>query len=53
MTASDGAARELGAPMIRLERISKSYGTVEAVRGVSLAVRRGEVVVIIGPSGCG
>jgi ABC-type polar amino acid transport system ATPase subunit len=39
--------------MVRLADIRKSYGTVEAVRGVSLAVRRGEVVVVIGPSGCG
>jgi ABC-type polar amino acid transport system ATPase subunit len=39
--------------MIRLAGIRKSYGTVEAVRGVSLEVHRGEVVVVIGPSGCG
>src|SRR5579862_4380382 len=39
--------------MVRLADIRKSYGAVDAVRGVSLAVRRGEVVVIIGPSGCG
>jgi len=39
--------------MVRVEGLRKSYGTVEAVRGVSLEVQRGEVVVIIGPSGCG
>ena len=37
----------------RVEGLRKSYGTVEAVRGVSLEVQRGEVVVVIGPSGCG
>ncbi len=39
--------------MVRVEGLRKSYGTVEAVRGVSLDVQRGQVVVIIGPSGCG
>ncbi len=39
--------------MVRVDDLRKSYGTVEAVRGVSLEVHRGQVVVIIGPSGCG
>lgn len=39
--------------MVQLEALRKSYGSVEAVRGVSLDVRPGQVVVIIGPSGCG
>ena len=39
--------------MVRVEGLRKSYGTVEAVRGVSLEVHRGQVVVLIGPSGCG
>jgi len=39
--------------MVRVDGLRKSYGTVEAVRGVSLEVHRGQVVVIIGPSGCG
>ena len=43
-----------GAPaMLEVRELRKSYGKVEAVRGVSLEVRAGEVVVIIGPSGCG
>src|SRR5689334_11435611 len=42
-----------GEVMVRAEGLRKSYGTVEAVRGVSLEVHRGQVVVIIGPSGCG
>jgi polar amino acid transport system ATP-binding protein len=39
--------------MVKVDGLRKSYGTVEAVRGVSLEVQRGEVVVVIGPSGCG
>src|SRR5260370_11878973 len=42
-----------GDVMVRVEGLRKSYGTVEAVRGVSLDVHRGQVVVLIGPSGCG
>ncbi len=39
--------------IIILENVSKSFGAVEAVRNVSLRVKRREVVVIIGPSGSG
>jgi len=42
-----------GELMVRVEGLRKSYGTVEAVRGVSMEIHRGQVVVIIGPSGCG
>jgi polar amino acid transport system ATP-binding protein len=40
-------------PIIQIENIYKSFGSVEAIRGVSLSVNRGEVVMIIGPSGSG
>ncbi len=39
--------------MIRLENICKRFGRLEVLRGIDLAVARGEVVVIIGPSGSG
>ena len=42
-----------GEAMVKVDGLRKSYGTVEAVRGVSLEVHRGQVVVVIGPSGCG
>ncbi|MEW6257811.1 MAG: ABC transporter ATP-binding protein [Pseudomonadota bacterium] len=35
------------------EDVNLSYGPVEAVRGVSLEVRPGEVVCLLGASGCG
>jgi len=40
-------------PIIHIENITKTFGTLEALRGVSLSVHKGEVVVIIGPSGSG
>ncbi len=39
--------------MIRLDGVTKRFGTVAAVDGASLCVDRGEVVALLGPSGCG
>lgn len=43
----------VGAPIIQIRDLSKRFGAIEAVNGVSLDVDEGEVVVIIGPSGSG
>ncbi len=40
-------------PLVELSGVRKSFGDVEVLRGIDLAVRRGEVVAIIGPSGSG
>ncbi|WP_418568848.1 amino acid ABC transporter ATP-binding protein [Hominenteromicrobium sp.] len=39
--------------IIKTENICKSFGSVDVLKNVSLAVEPGEVVVIIGPSGAG
>ena len=39
--------------MIRLTDIRKSFGELEVLKGVSLGVRQGEVVSVIGASGAG
>jgi len=41
------------APMLELDELVVRYGSVPAVRGVNLAVERGELVGLIGPNGAG
>ena len=40
-------------PSIRVENISKRYGTLTALDGVSFEVERGELFGLIGPDGAG
>ncbi len=39
--------------MIRFDGVRKRFGSQEVLRGVTLDIRRGETLVIIGRSGCG
>ena len=39
--------------MIRLEGITKSFGTLQVLKGIDLQIAKGEVVSIVGPSGAG
>ena len=41
------------APMLELDELVVRYGSVPAVRGLNLAVQRGELVGLIGPNGAG
>ncbi|CAA6806477.1 MAG: Various polyols ABC transporter, ATP-binding component [uncultured Thiotrichaceae bacterium] len=38
---------------IKLENVSKSFGTVEVIPPLNLDINEGEFVVFVGPSGCG
>src|SRR4051812_18830971 len=38
---------------IRLAEVTKSFGAVTAVGGISLDIQDGEFLVLVGPSGCG
>lgn len=39
--------------VIEIERLSKNYGAIEAVKDVSLSVQKGEIFGLIGPNGAG
>lgn len=41
------------APVLEVAELRKQFGVNEVLRGVSLTMRRGEVVALIGPSGSG
>ncbi len=40
-------------PLLRLDNVVASYGAIQALRGISLEVRRGEVVTMLGGNGAG
>ncbi len=40
-------------PVVRVRGLRKSYGDLEAVKGIDLEVRRGEVFALLGPNGAG
>ncbi len=43
----------VGAPIVSITALRKSYGTNEVLKGIDLQVARGEVIAIIGKSGSG
>ena len=42
-----------GEPLVRVEGLRKSFGSLEVLKGINFEVNRGEVVTIIGASGSG
>ena len=39
--------------MIKAENLSKSFGNLQALKGVTLIISKGEVVSVVGASGAG
>ena len=54
-TASGPAARHVaaGAPIVLAQKVEKRFGTLEVLKGIDLAIPKGEVLCIVGPSGSG
>jgi ABC-type Fe3+/spermidine/putrescine transport system ATPase subunit len=46
-------AGEEAAPVLVLRDVTRAFGPIKAVDGLSLEVRRGEILTLLGPSGCG
>jgi len=45
--------REIGNEILEVEKISKSYGDIEVLNGISFKVERGDKIAIIGSNGAG
>ena len=52
-TAGQEVVQSASRPMVVIEGLHKSFGSVLALQGMDLTVRRGEVVCVLGPSGSG
>ena len=53
MSAADGAVARAEAVLLTLHEVTKTFGGLTAVNGVSFAVEEGAVVGLIGPNGAG
>ncbi len=53
--AGDAAAASLSIapPLLRVEGVRAGYGNIEALHGIDLEVRQGEIVCLIGANGAG
>ncbi|MER8223601.1 ABC transporter ATP-binding protein [Streptomyces sp. NPDC094143] len=52
--SSSGLAAPAGpAALLETRNVTKSYGPSPALHGLSVALRKGEIVAVTGPSGCG
>ena len=51
--SKEGTTRARGGVEVRLENLSRRYGSVTALDGLDLTLNPGELVALLGPSGCG
>ena len=53
LAAAKGAAVDTATGGLQISELRKSYGAVQALKGVDLGIREGEFFTLLGPSGCG
>ncbi|MGZ6673252.1 MAG: ABC transporter ATP-binding protein [Solirubrobacteraceae bacterium] len=53
MTGQESAPTNGGAPLLEVDDIHTYYGSIEALKGISISVREGEIVTLIGANGAG
>jgi NitT/TauT family transport system ATP-binding protein len=41
------------APKLQISHLGKSFGELQALHDINLAIERGEFIAVVGPSGCG
>ena len=46
-------ATEIATLAVELNNVTKNYGSVQALKGISFKVEKGEIVAILGPNGAG
>src|ERR1700730_17287550 len=49
----DGSSGEPSSPLLDVRDLAVSYGAIQAVRGVTFGVAKGEIVALIGANGAG
>jgi branched-chain amino acid transport system ATP-binding protein len=52
-SGGNAASSAAGAPFLRMENVSRHFGTLKAVDGVSFEMRESELRAVIGPNGAG
>ncbi|MBZ0277442.1 MAG: ATP-binding cassette domain-containing protein [Anaerolineae bacterium] len=46
-------SEKTSSPLLRIEKITKSFGAVQAIKEISFNINRGEVVALVGDNGAG
>ena len=52
-TAAASTASDSSSALLRLTNIESAYGPIKAIRGVSLEVKKGQIVTLLGSNGAG
>jgi branched-chain amino acid transport system ATP-binding protein len=53
VSATDATASKTGAPILEVNDIHTYYGSIHALKGITLQVREGEIVTLLGANGAG